>query len=63
MTAVAIVSLLLTVLALGLLLLLGRRRFGVGRKPGGEVLALFDVVGAQDAADVGVVFGVAVGFA
>lgn len=27
------------------------------------MLALFDVVGAQDAADVGVVFGVAVGFA
>lgn len=44
-------------------MLLGRRGFRVGRKPGGKVLALFDVVGAQDAAHVGVVFGVAVGFA
>ena len=26
------------------------------------MLALFDIVGAQDAADVGVIFGVAVGF-
>ena len=36
--------------------------FGVGREPRRERPALFGVVVAEDAADVGVVFGVAVGF-
>jgi hypothetical protein len=35
---------------------------GVWRQPGREGAGLFDVVGAQDAGDVGVVFGVAVVF-
>lgn len=36
--------------------------FGVGGKPAGEGAAFVDVVVAEDAADVGVVGGVAVGF-
>lgn len=41
----------------------GRRGFGVGGQPLREALVLLNVVGAQDAAHVGVVVGVAVGFA
>lgn len=40
----------------------GRGRLGVGRQPGGPRAALVRVVVSQDAADVRVVFGVAVGF-
>lgn len=42
---------------------LRRRRPGIGGQPVGKGAALFGVVVAQDAADVGVVFGVAIGLA